>query len=65
LIGRKIDRWSLVDSDLGKQFVIFLPMVGDPLKHFPFGRPVQLMMSCKSEMANTIGGHKAVNPHEK
>jgi hypothetical protein len=45
LIGRKIDRWSLIDSDFGKQFVIFLPTVRDPLKHFPLGRPVQTVMS--------------------
>jgi hypothetical protein len=45
LIGRKLDRWSLIDSDLGKQFVIFLPMIGDPLKYFPLGRPVQPVMS--------------------
>jgi hypothetical protein len=40
-----IDRWSLIDSDLGKEFVIFLPMVGDPLKYFPLGRPAQPLMS--------------------
>jgi hypothetical protein len=45
LIGRKRDRWSLIDSDLGRQFVIFLPIVGDPLKHFHLGRPVQPVMS--------------------
>jgi hypothetical protein len=45
LVGRKLDRWSLIDGDLGKQFVIFLPMVGHSLKHFPPGRPAQPVMS--------------------
>jgi hypothetical protein len=45
LIGRKLDRWSLIDSDLGEQFVIFLQMVGDSLKYFSLGRPVQPVMS--------------------
>jgi hypothetical protein len=60
LIGRKLDRWSLIDSDLGKQFVIFLPMVRDPLKHFPPGLPVQFVMSFtvlnhKRKLGNVTG----------
>jgi hypothetical protein len=60
LIGRKLDRWSLIDSELSKQFVLFLPMVGDPLKHFPLDRLVQPVMlftalNHKTELGNFTG----------
>jgi hypothetical protein len=53
LVGSKTERCSLSYSDLGEQFMVILPMVGDPLEHFSLGRTVQCVVSI------TVLDHKA------
>jgi hypothetical protein len=53
LVGSKTERCSLSYNDLGKQFMVILPMVGDPLEHFPVGRPIQCVVSVTIVNHNT------------